>query len=470
MTGTATPQPKTGRSRRSRDCPGLPVSPAVPGTRSTGTGTTGGLAAEPGVLVLPHPRCIGWPKRLGARDLGELVAVPEALTRAFQSDAHLAAYSAQRRGKPFRLRLTSGAIGWPHVEIAMRLLVIDVDAPEHKSSPAWRAELRGKLEALDRKHPGAFVYFTRGGARVLWRLGEPFELREPADAARWREVYRRVVRYLGERFGIEADASCADWTRLFRVPRARRDGVQQEPETIGNAHEIGAFDLARFEPAAEPAPSRAPSFPSAAPRRVEPTRCIGERRGAPWWRPALLAALEARGEVIGERQPGVFVVRCPNALEHTTGRDGDGSTLLYASAGAEGRIVCLHSHCAHLDHAAWLEVLGLAGGAAVTRRARIERWFIGGSGPNMRVRLALSAADDGGPLGLDYLGVTPSASAARWSALWAAASVEPPSDLDPCGDLGAALGELLGRVITVELDASAGRVNPVRRILACERS
>lgn len=48
-----------------------------------------------------------------------------------------------------------------------------------------------------------------------------------------------------------------------------------------------------------------------------------------------------------EMKPGMYAVHCPNALEHTQGRDFDGSTVLYTSKhhGFYGSVLCLHSHC-----------------------------------------------------------------------------------------------------------------------------
>lgn len=58
----------------------------------------------------------------------------------------------------------------------------------------------------------------------------------------------------------------------------------------------------------------------------------------------------AQGALGPQIKPGVFAVRCPNAAEHTQGRDFDGSTVLYASEhfGFYGAVLCLHSHCAHV--------------------------------------------------------------------------------------------------------------------------
>lgn len=62
------------------------------------------------------------------------------------------------------------------------------------------------------------------------------------------------------------------------------------------------------------------------------------------------AAFEASKALGREIKPGVWAVRCPNRAEHTSGRDFDSSTVLFAPRrpGGRGRFKCLHSHCGHL--------------------------------------------------------------------------------------------------------------------------
>lgn len=62
------------------------------------------------------------------------------------------------------------------------------------------------------------------------------------------------------------------------------------------------------------------------------------------------AAFLANGELGPELKPGVWAVLCPNRAQHTTGRDFDSSTVVFAPRypGGRGIFKCLHSHCGHL--------------------------------------------------------------------------------------------------------------------------
>jgi hypothetical protein len=82
----------------------------------------------------------------------------------------------------------------------------------------------------------------------------------------------------------------------------------------------------------------------------------------------------------------------------------------------------------------------------------------------VRLVMGIVAADDGGKLPLRYLRCYADGKP-RWKALWGAAGVEPPDDLNVRGDLGAACKELEGRTIGLELSGST-----VRRIVSARES
>lgn len=158
----------------------------------------------------------------GARYL----AIENALTTAWPTDAHFAAYRAPELPR----RLDSGAparLGG----VAMVLFVVDVDCAEaHREGgatpDAWRVEQRVRIAALRADHPEFFAYETRGGLRLVVRLATPYIVegeRGGESAQGWRRWYVRRLGYLVRRYGIEGDPSCCDWTRLHRLPRATRD-------------------------------------------------------------------------------------------------------------------------------------------------------------------------------------------------------------------------------------------------------
>jgi hypothetical protein len=59
------------------------------------------------------------------------------------------------------------------------------------------------------------------------------------------------------------------------------------------------------------------------------------------------AAFKAAGWLGDELRPGVFAVLCPNRSAHSTGRDFDSSTVVFAPEPGKrrGRFFCSHEHC-----------------------------------------------------------------------------------------------------------------------------
>src|SRR5262249_42878314 len=130
--------------------------------------------------------------------------------------------------------------------IPIAAVVFDVDSEQaHRASDGapgtaavddwWLTELP-KVEALRARHPDGFVYRTRGGYRIVYRLTQPYVLREAGDDAKWTTLYTQWIAYLHRAFGIVADPACADWPRLFRLPHATRvvGGRPEERDAIGD--------------------------------------------------------------------------------------------------------------------------------------------------------------------------------------------------------------------------------------------
>lgn len=164
----------------------------------------------------------------------------EILNYRYSTDAHFVAYHAD-----VERRHTTAICHDPElaarVNVRMTLAIFDVDGPDHICTPEWMAGECDKLAALLDAHPGAFVYTTRGGYRVVFALPSPHPIRCQADADRWTAGYRSWIRYLKRRFDIRADVACADWGRLYRLPFVVRDGVVQEPDTFGDPSALGVW-------------------------------------------------------------------------------------------------------------------------------------------------------------------------------------------------------------------------------------
>lgn len=289
------------------------------------------MDTAPLIPVLGNSHYRAWPTRPeGGR--ARYLPLGEALTQKYKTDAHAAAYSLPSVER----RLDSDA-PTKH-PIPMVAVIFDVDGHEvpAEGRGAWWAEEKIKIGALAHYHRGALAYQTRGGYRLVFRLGAPVVITDGSDAKSWTALYGAWVRYLARRFGIVADGGCKDWTRLFRLPHATREegGKPEDLEIIGDPNAIGVWgcelsaDDMREEPKAVHAPNTRPAI-----------SYTGRGR--------LVEAFANRGWVGQEIDPGKHAAICPWSTNHTKGDEFDTSTIIYeATPGRDlGWFHCSHSHC-----------------------------------------------------------------------------------------------------------------------------
>jgi len=196
-----------------------------------------------------HARC--WPKHArGARVTYHPLSW--LLTHPHPGDAHVQGYSVPSVER--RLGTDPPAYALIPGGVPMEVLLLDVDcAAAHRAmggsgavhaDAAWRDDLRAKFQALQFAHPGGFLYFTRGGARVVYRLARPHVVADGAGELAWKRLYLGALAYLARVWGIVGDPSISDWPRAIRLPYVTRDGVPQLPETIGDPRAVGPLDHA----------------------------------------------------------------------------------------------------------------------------------------------------------------------------------------------------------------------------------
>lgn len=189
------------------------------------------------IPVFAHARVRAWPDE--DADPAAYFSLAQALTQDFESDAHFQAITLPT----IEFRLRKEAL--EQTEVPLSLLVFDVDnhAVTNGDREPWWQEEKGKITRLLATHPGAFVYRTRGGYRVIYALSSPFVIRNDLDGRRWRVFYHRCALYVYRAFGIAADLACADWTRLFRLPHATRERQigPERHETIGDPNTVSSF-------------------------------------------------------------------------------------------------------------------------------------------------------------------------------------------------------------------------------------
>lgn len=215
--------------------------------------------AAPVVPVLPVAAVRGWPDHdEGAR--AQYLSLPEALRRTWRGDAHFAGYSVPAVAR----RLTKRALDPARLPdgVAMVAWIVDVDDPAthaHNAAikrarrqrerllaagasvpgelealasrstiaatDAWREDFAGRVAQLLEAAPEVGAYQTRGGGRVVAWLRTPRVLRTSGDAGEWARWHACAMGWLARRFGIVADPLSREWSRLFRLPRATRDGA-----------------------------------------------------------------------------------------------------------------------------------------------------------------------------------------------------------------------------------------------------
>lgn len=277
------------------------------------------------------------------------VPLSEALTRRYSRDAHFAQYACVDNDRRLgRKALEHG------FAVKLGCIVFDVDCPATHGSPTpaperWRVELRAKVANLAVEHPAPVYYETKGGARIVYRQLETFVVAEARDAQRWTQEYEVARTYFARRFAIEVDA-CGDWPRLFRLPHATRTpgGTPEAWPSLGDPKHVGALKIE---------PTRADVHAAMKSSRAFFGQWRNERSRPELRGTGILFHLVAiRDAIMREHHSdGAFVVVCPRQERHSTGSDGDGSTLLFppTEAHPQGTVYCLHSHCERFRGFEW---------------------------------------------------------------------------------------------------------------------
>ena len=121
----------------------------------------------------------------------------------------------------------------------MVALVVDLCAPDDADRRQWAALARARARRL----PGRpFGYFTRRGARLVWRLPNAIRVRSLDEARRWSAWYRRVLVEVVALSGLVGDLTCADPLQLYRAPHTRREGERSADALgwlVGHPVELG---------------------------------------------------------------------------------------------------------------------------------------------------------------------------------------------------------------------------------------
>lgn len=273
------------------------------------------------LLVFDSPFEPGWngdPKDVPASS--PLIQAEEAWEAEWPTDAHCVQYFIP--GEEAMPRLNKSSIAWlqTHHDIQPQVawVMVDVDNPHHQE---WDDRLLEHLAAtLDPANlpeaDSAGYYQTQHGYRLVWRLAEPMPALLFED---WATMF---YEYLRSR-GVEADMACRDWTRLFRMPKATRDGVLQDhPLDFSNIYSGLTLD---WTPPRAPVEGQAPGRKSVQTwdtdmeRPEVPSRTLARDaqylKDTPWYQPIMdrralahdgernAKTISALGTVLNRMQP-----------------------------------------------------------------------------------------------------------------------------------------------------------------------
>jgi hypothetical protein len=257
----------------------------------------------------------------------------EALSRAYRSDAHFAAYSYP----DVPHRLSYDVLNGKH-NPAMVLAVFDVDDREKHEGVAresWMTAERGKIDRLIGDYPGLFVYQTTGGYRVVGALEKPLEIESRSYADQWTALYISWCNFLERCYEIKAD-HVKDWTRLFRLPRVLRDGKPTDGFLLGDPANLGIWQPELI----------ADDSPTIEQRKhhVRNARIPGEF--------IVYKLCEEDDLIIGPHKRGGWSIRCPLEQEHSEQNTSDTDTVMWPPEEGRpwGNIQCLHTGCSHDQH------------------------------------------------------------------------------------------------------------------------
>jgi hypothetical protein len=196
---------------------------------------------EPYIIMMDWPRATAYPKAENNVSV-YLTPLSDALTGRYTTDAHFQPLTTN-----IKRRLNNDAIG--KVPISVVYYVADVDDPfahlfDLPARESWRAAEQQKIDKLRKKRPGAVVYWTRGGYRIIFRCAEPFQIASISDKEAWWARYHAFRRYLFRVADLVVDPTCKDFGRLYRFPRVRRDDEDLNSTILGDPANIEALDAA----------------------------------------------------------------------------------------------------------------------------------------------------------------------------------------------------------------------------------
>ncbi len=250
---------------------------------------------------------------------------------------------AQHVGAPITGRLLPGNLGTVRTEGIRNYTTLFTDIDADVGAPPGTAltvagDLVTVLVEIGVPRRAILVMQSGRGAYVLIAI-EP----QPLTARPVMQLATRTIARLIEAAGepVHGDESVFDAPRIMRIPGTLNHKADADPTTpawILDAWTPGVqAPWSVIEKIAAKSRPKLKLLPAARSKHASPST---ERR-------PLRELFVERGWLFGDRADGVADVRCPNADQHTDGREG---AILYPprEPGGPGWLKCSHAHCASL--------------------------------------------------------------------------------------------------------------------------
>ena len=198
--------------------------------------------------------CIWYPDRHAkkpgnSREYAQLTKAtwPQPFEAEYSSDAHFWPYLIYQNDEPTDLQVGVNCFrGKPasmadNEAVKLHYVVLEWDSEDHSEmSPEDRVGFLNQLFHIPETSPAHKIscfYWTRGGARLIYRLADPI------DWSEYEAINRGLAFEISKHTGYQCDPTTSQWSRGYRLPKV----VRQDGKGNGRSWEQDWFELYTFD-------------------------------------------------------------------------------------------------------------------------------------------------------------------------------------------------------------------------------